>query len=157
MRWPLCRVAVVLSGVFCQPISANPVQSWAVGDSWQVVVELFPAQSASVGRGEAKGENSAREPNPVTYEVNIVVHAKDGWPRKAFSFRDYSNLPLESFGDARALTFTAAGYPIEFFPQAGAAEERTGAVFPSLKLRITEEGHTRVATLHRADGKAVTI
>ncbi len=57
-------------------------------------------------------------PNGITYRWHVSIDPKDGWPRRAYSYRDYRDVPLAKFGEARFIMAMPEGYPVELFPLA---------------------------------------
>jgi hypothetical protein len=96
-------------------------------------------------------------PAGLTGRYRVCVDGDDGWPRKAFSFRDYRNLSIQQFGKARLLTVAPEGYPIEVLPLFEPTES-DGPKSPFvLNLTNDKEKGTRTAILRAGEDNEVEI
>jgi hypothetical protein len=78
-----------------------------------------------------------------SFRFRVSLDAKDGWPRKAFSFKDYRPMPIQQVGDARLLTVAPEGIPLDFLPLLGPMEAKSG----DSTLTVAREGDSLVQTV----------
>src|ERR1700722_9013477 len=114
--------ASVILFVACS-LCAQTIPAWKVGDGWHVSVEMFPKPGTSEPKPDQKPVRydmhivvlasqkvdgfdcwnvdflipDPKPPAGLTGRYRLCVDAADGWPRKAFRFRDYRNLSFEQF------------------------------------------------------------
>src|SRR5216684_2027461 len=98
-----------------------------------------------------------KPPAGLTGRYRVCVDAEDGWPRKAFSFRDYRNLPIDQFDKARCLTTVPVGYPMEIFPAAELRDAKGAKSSYTLKVTSSPETGVRTAILRTGDDNELEI
>src|SRR5260370_496206 len=110
-----CCLAAGCLFVFAPSALGDPTWTWALGDSWQLAVEMKPryeavtyhyAMSAFVlGPEKVRGVDCikvdflipGKPPADLTARHRVFMDPNDGWPRRAFTFRDYRYLSLGGF------------------------------------------------------------
>jgi hypothetical protein len=129
----------------------------ALGDSWQLAVELHPRWGGGahqyqmnalvLGPENVKGVDCikvdflipGKPPAGLVARHRVFVDPKDGWPRRAFTFRDYRDLSLEEFGGARMVTAAPEGFPIEILPPVSVMEVKGKKAEHTFELAVEEE------------------
>src|SRR6266567_6295551 len=152
-----CCLAAGCLLVFASGVLGDPTWTWVLGDSWQLAVEIPPRggiagyryeMSAFVlGPEKVKGVDCikvdflipGKPPAGLVARHRVFVDPKDGWPRRAFTFRDYRDLSLDEFGGARMVTAAPEGFPVEILPPVSVMEVKGKKAEHTFELAVEEE------------------
>lgn len=156
--------------------TTQQVPSWKLGDSWHIAAEMrvkgeespekYDMHVVILGNELVGGRACVKvdfivpkKPalGGITMRQRVFIDAKDGWPRKAFSFRDYRDMPLAHFASCRALVGAPEGYPLEMLPDCEGFEETSEKGEWKLTFRHDRDSGLRQTTLWRGEEKEIEV